>query len=56
MMKLRTDHAIITPADILNMQEGTAITIQELPDGIHLRLVDGETAQRLAKKEGGLPA
>lgn len=49
-------HAVISLGDIAAMQPGLFLTIQELDDGIHLRLVDEQTAERLARKEGGLPA
>lgn len=56
MLKYGTDHVVITEDDIVNMPKDTAITIEERSDGIHLRIVDAETAALLARKEGGLPA
>lgn len=55
MMKMGQKHVIITPADIENIGLESAIAVQELPDGIHIRLVDEKTALRLAREEGGLP-
>jgi acyl CoA:acetate/3-ketoacid CoA transferase beta subunit len=48
-------HAVITMADVQRMRSGMFLTVQELHDGIHLRLVDEATAEQLARKEGGLP-
>lgn len=50
--------AVISPRDIEEfiVSGCTNVTIRELPDGIHVRLVSDEEAARLAKKEGGLPA
>ncbi|MET3652503.1 hypothetical protein [Dyella japonica] len=49
-------HVVISMQDIRSTPEGLFLTVQELNDGIHLRLVDEQTAERLARKEGGLPA
>jgi ribosomal protein L19E len=55
MVKLGQDHVIITPEDIEKVSAaGTNITVQELTDGIHLRIVDDETAMKLARKHGGI--
>lgn len=49
-------HVVITSEDISSFAPGELnITVQELPDGIHLRIVGREEAERLARKEGGLP-
>lgn len=49
-------HVVITMEDLLAFAPGDLnITVQELPDGIHLRIVDRAEAERLARKEGGLP-
>jgi len=48
-------HVVISMADLKSMPVGSTITVQELDDGIHLRIVDRATAERLARKEGGLP-
>ncbi len=54
MFKYKIEHAVITIDDIKNMPN-SAIAVQELSDGIHIRLIDGADAERLARKEGGLP-
>jgi|GEM_PF-6918592 len=48
-------HAVITAEDIASFPPGAAITIRELADGIHLRVVDADTAATMARFEGGLP-
>ena len=48
-------HVVITLDDFDHMQDGLFITVQELGDGLHLRLVDEATAHRLAREHGGLP-
>lgn len=50
------DHVVITENDLKRLQAGTAVVVKEENDGLHLRLVDGETAQRLVGQAGGLPA
>lgn len=54
MQKQGLDRIVISASDIANMPE-MFITVQELPDGLHLRLVDKITAARLAAMAGGLP-
>jgi hypothetical protein len=55
MLKLNQKHIVITMADVLAMgDDANAVTIQELPDGIHIRLVSMEEGEVLARKEGGL--
>lgn len=49
-------HVVITYRDIEAVPPGVAITVQELQDGLHLRIVDADTADRLARKNGGLPS
>lgn len=49
-------HIVITSDDIGSLPGFVGITVQELDDGLHLRLVDEATAQSLARKHGGLPA
>lgn len=49
-------HVVISMEDLGRLPPGGGITVQELDDGLHLRLVDARTAEVLAKKEGGLPA
>lgn len=56
MVKFGTDHVVITLDDLDQLQGGKCITVQELDDGIHLTIVDEETALRLARQHGGLPA
>lgn len=55
LRKMGTDHVVITAADLMAMRPGSAIVVQELHDGLHLRLVDSETAEQLAREHGGLP-
>lgn len=50
-------HVVISPDDVnkaLATHKGF-IAVQELRDGLHLRLVDEVTAKRLARENGGLP-
>jgi hypothetical protein len=49
-------HVVISLHDIQSTPAGLFLAVQELDDGIHLRLVDEQTAERLARKEGGMPA
>lgn len=46
-------HAVISSVDVREMTG--FIAVQELHDGLHLRVVDEETAKRLARENGGLP-
>lgn len=58
MAKLGTDHVVITAADIDRLVReggGRAIVVQELADGLHLRMVDPAEADRLARVHGGRP-
>ena len=55
LAKTGNGHVVITEADLQLIPPGGGIAIQELPDGLHLRLVDQVTAQRLARENGGLP-
>lgn len=55
MQKFGTDHVVLTALDVISFGGGRAITVQELDDGIHLRIVDERTADRLAREHGGLP-
>lgn len=48
-------HVVLTTSDILAFPQDGCITIQELDDGIHIRVVDARTGAELARKEGGLP-
>lgn len=52
MHKQKTKHVVLKVEDIMAVQ-GLNITVQELTDGIHLRLVDDATANKLAKQHGG---
>ncbi len=55
MRKLGHEHIVITAADLKAVIDTPCnITAQELADGIHLRLVDDETANRLAREHGGI--
>ncbi len=53
--KLGHTDVCITPADLEAMDQNTCIVIQELDDGLHVRLVDMAEGQRLAREQGGLP-
>jgi hypothetical protein len=54
--KMGTTHVILTPEDIFALGDmPSSISVQELEDGLHLRLVDDVTAKRLAAEHGGLP-
>lgn len=47
---------VITEHDILSMSQDKALAIQELHDGMHIRVVELAEAVDLARKEGGLPS
>lgn len=56
MKKLGVDHVTIGPDDIVKMEPGSAIVIQEGVDGdglLHLTVVDPKTAQTLTSKYAG---
>lgn len=53
MHKSGVDHEVITLQDMEDIPEGIFIVVQELTDGLHLRLVDEVTAHRLAREHGG---
>jgi len=55
MHKLGLDHVVITLADLQRIPSNQFIAVQELSDGLHLWFVDEKTAQKLARKHGGLP-
>ena len=55
MVSMGTDHVVIDRSTVQAMQHGLNIVVDNQPDGVHLRLVDDATAQRLARAEGGLP-
>lgn len=55
MRKLGTEHVVITEPDLERMKPGECIVVQELHDGLHLRIVDEVTAEKLAREHGGLP-
>ena len=55
MHKNGVTHVVITAADVeAATATGLNISVQELKDGIHLRLVDDETAIQLARQHGGI--
>ena len=58
MIKLKMNHVLITMDDVRKAVDdpNNCITVQELDDGIHFRLISREDAVELAKKEGGLPS
>lgn len=45
----------ITIKDVQAMPDDAAVTVQELEDGIHLRLVSMAEGERLAREHGGRP-
>jgi hypothetical protein len=45
----------ITLDDIRNCPQQMAISVQEIDDVIHLKLISMEEAERLARRQGGLP-
>ena len=57
MFKLGVPEVVITTQDIDAMVNANAafITIQELSDGLHLKMGDEVTAHKLAREHGGLP-
>ena len=55
MVAKQGGHVVITMDDIHNTPDGLFLTVQELDDGVHFRLVDEVTANALAKQHGGLP-
>jgi hypothetical protein len=46
---------VIDAEDIHSLPEDVTISIQELPDGIHIKSITMKEAQELARKEGGMP-
>lgn len=56
LRKLGADHVVITPQDLVGIEPGAGVSVQELPDGLHLRLVSAAEAQRLARVHGGRPS
>lgn len=42
--------------DLIDMPQDAFIAVQELHDGIHLRMVDRRTAESFARANGGLPS
>lgn len=46
----------ITIDDVRAMPDDIAVTVQELEDGIHLRLVSMAEGERLAREQGGRPS
>jgi hypothetical protein len=58
--KLEIKEVVITAQDVVNLQlsyldDIPSVLAHDQADGIHIRIVSGTEAQRLAKKEGGLP-
>jgi len=47
--------ALITSADVMALGMDKAVTVQELSDGIHVRIVSLAEAEKLARQHGGLP-
>lgn len=55
MAKQLVYEVVITPDDIRALPADLAIAVHEQDDGIHIILLDGARADRLARREGGLP-
>lgn len=55
VLKYGGGHVVITASDLNHVNPNMAISVQELPDGLHLRILDEQTARRAAAAEGGLP-
>lgn len=55
MFKLGMTEIVITAEDVTSTLEGLSLVAFDLPDGLHIMLVDGETARKLASEHGGLP-
>lgn len=55
MTKQRVNEVVITPDDIRALPADPAIAVHEQADGLHIILLDGAVAERLARREGGLP-
>lgn len=56
LLKHCNGNAVITPEDLSCMAGGMAVSVQELEDGLHLKVITFKEAIELAKKEGGLPS
>ena len=55
IMLYRYGNMRITMADVMAMPQDLAVVVQELEDGVHLRLVHMDEAVELAREHGGLP-
>lgn len=51
----RYGDVVITLDEIAAMPLDAGVVFQELADGLHLRLVNADTAAALANKQGGRP-
>lgn len=56
MSKYDLHNVIITMDDIHKLGSDKCLAVQEKLDGLHIRLIDLEEAEELARKEGGLPS
>ena len=57
MQKHDLQEVVITESDIADiMHNQKAISSQELPDGLHIRIHTLDEAKALAAKHGGLPS
>lgn len=57
MRKFDVTEVVITEADLLELSSNPlAIAMQELPDGLHIKLIDIDAARKLAVEQGGLPS
>ena len=54
MHKFKTDHEVITIADIEEIPDDQVIVIQDLSNGLHLRLMHVSEATKLAKQHNAL--
>ncbi len=55
MHKQKLENVVITEKDVIAVSN-MAVSIQEYSDGIHISLISMEDAEKLTKKEGGLPS
>lgn len=49
-------HVVIGASDFYDLGTDKSIVVQELPDGIHLTIIDNQQAMLLAAQHGGLPS
>ena len=44
MNKLGVNHVVITAADVVRLNANTVLTVQERPNGVHLKLLNEDNA------------